>query len=903
MTTIDSQISFSTLCSVFEEISVAKATKKHQILSEFLQKCRGECQPSTTPSLFPILRLFLLKLDRERGPNGLKETSLAALYIRVFSLGRASPDGKKLLNYKEPLRAKNHTSDFAERVFVVLGPRLRKSSTLLVKDINHFLDTISNQFSSNQKQDGEFIKMISECSPQEIKWLTRIVLKELKLSMGSKKILQVFHPDAEQLFAQNSNIKIVCETLANPKVRINTKISRINVFSPFKPMLLERLPITQIRKFFIDGRRTEFIIQTKFDGERSQVHMRDRKFKYFTRHGLEITRNPSYGESRGTGGFLTNKISSLLNPNCRSIILDGEMMGFHKEKREFSSKGVPFDVKKLTSKSKHQPCLVAYDILLYNDELLINKPLEYRLKILNSAFEESPGVLLRAKNERVTSMDDIITAFNKSIDNHEEGIVLKKIDSLYQIDTRNGSGCYKIKSDYSSELIHDVDLVIIGGYYGEGRYSGLFNSFLTACVQPTPSKKFYSVVSVSNGLTTHAIQSFNAKFKPFWTNTKPEVIVGPRKSPPDVWIHPQHSVVLEIRASEMSESSNYPGGWTLRFPRVEKIRDDKPFDDCCTLAELRGLKNRRGFIQKLTKRHATTEDIYEAPLKFKKSRHTISEIKVDDCYLGISASDVVRASRVFMGKEFCVINGETMKERAGEGNTGKGMTKREIERLVMEHSGKIVQNPTKETFCVIAGDSQGIKVRNIVDSRKYDVVRISWVMRAVEDENLGGVVEFFPWELIGMKMETFVRLRERFDEYYDDYFEDADEETFKRSTDRVSLLKDNQMVLTKRKVQELEREIFQGNSSFNIFRGLVGVFIDGTDVRAFEFRFMGGEVKVEVDQDVTDVFVGEGNVSMIEVYERVNQRARADVRIIKSQWIQECLKEGKAVERKRFIVT
>ncbi|XP_028982209.1 DNA ligase 4 [Diachasma alloeum] len=549
MTSIASQISFSTLCTVFEEIFTAKTNKNRQtLLSDFLEKCRAQSQSSTPPpSLFPILRLFLLKLDRERGPNGLKERSLAVLYIRVFCLGKTSPDAKKLLNYKEPLRSKNNTNDFAERVFVVLKPRLKKSSSLSVEDVNNFLDTISNQFSSNQKQDGEFIKIMEECSALEVKWLTRIILKDLKLSMGSRKILDVFHPDADQLFAQKSNLKVVCETLGNPRERINTRVSSVSVFSPFKPMLLERLPITHIRKFFVDGRKTEFIIQTKFDGERSQVHVRDGRFKYFTRHGLEITKNPSYGETRGARGFLTNKISSLLNPHCRSIILDGEMMGFHKEKKEFSTKGVPFDVKKLTFKSKHHPCLVAYDILLYNDELLINKPLEYRLKVLEGAFEESPGVLLRAKNERVSSMDEIIASFNRAIDTHEEGIVLKKIDSLYHIDTRDGSGCYKIKSDYSSELIQDVDLVIIGGHYGEGRHTGLFNSFLTACVHPTsPTKTFYSVVSVSNGLTGNAIRSFNAKFSPFWTKNKPEVIVAPKKGLPDVWIHPQHSIVLQI---------------------------------------------------------------------------------------------------------------------------------------------------------------------------------------------------------------------------------------------------------------------------------------------------------------------------------------------------------------------
>lgn len=228
------------------------------------------------------------------------------------------------------------------------------------------------------------------------------------------------------------------------------------------------------------------------------------------------------------------------------------------------------------------------------------------------------------------------------------GIVLKNITSPYRVDTREGSGCYKIKTEYSSELVHDVDLVIIGGYYGEGRHSGLFNSFLTACVDPSSSpKKFYSVVCVSSGLTDDNITAINAQFRQFSTKTKPEVIVPPRKGPPDVWIHPQHSTILEVRASEMIACRNQPGGWTLRFPRVEKHRDDKPTDECCTLTELQGLRTRKGVVQKLNKRHATSEDIWEAPVKVKKERNLIPIVKVDDCYLGFDHSGVTRVSRLF----------------------------------------------------------------------------------------------------------------------------------------------------------------------------------------------------------------------------------------------------------------
>lgn len=103
-----------------------------------------------------------------------------------------------------------------------------------------------------------------------------------------------------------------------------------------------------------------------------------------------------------TEGFLTFHLSKQLNPNCTSIILDGELMGWHKSNENFSTKGHSFDVKRLVSTSKHQPCYVAYDILFYNNEVLIKKPYSERLKILQNAFTDKEGIIVHCTTKTVT---------------------------------------------------------------------------------------------------------------------------------------------------------------------------------------------------------------------------------------------------------------------------------------------------------------------------------------------------------------------------------------------------------------------------------------------------------------------------------------------------------------------
>lgn len=65
---------------------------------------------------------------------------------------------------------------------------------------------------------------------------------------------------------------------------------------------------------------------------------------------------------------------------------------------------------------------------------------------------------------------------------------------------------------------------------------------------------------------------------------------------PDVWIEPRklftqilyflpfRSKILEIKASSINETVKFKAGYTLRFPRVIRIRDDKNWNECLTFA-------------------------------------------------------------------------------------------------------------------------------------------------------------------------------------------------------------------------------------------------------------------------------------------------------------------------------
>lgn len=56
-----------------------------------------------------------------------------------------------------------------------------------------------------------------------------------------------------------------------------------------------------------------------------------------------------------------------------------------------------YDVKNFKNDSTHRPCFCVFDILLYNDKILTNKPLKERLKVIDDLIIDIEGVIMKSK--------------------------------------------------------------------------------------------------------------------------------------------------------------------------------------------------------------------------------------------------------------------------------------------------------------------------------------------------------------------------------------------------------------------------------------------------------------------------------------------------------------------------
>ena len=132
-----------------------------------------------------------------------------------------------------------------------------------------------------------------------------------------------------------------------------------------------------------------------------------------------------------------------------------------------------------------------------------------------------------------------------------------------------------------------LDLAVIGAEWGEGKRAHVFGSFLVACQD---AGKLIPLSRVATGFSDEQLAEVHELLQ--------ESVIS-RKGK-EVTFEP--SLVFEVGYAELQASSNYEGGFALRFPRFIRLRDDKDISDIETIDSIR----------ERYKRQATSAQAYRA---------------------------------------------------------------------------------------------------------------------------------------------------------------------------------------------------------------------------------------------------------------------------------------------------
>ncbi|XP_015339575.1 DNA ligase 4 [Marmota marmota marmota] len=903
--TVASHVPFADLCSTLERIQKSKGrVEKIRHFKEFLDSWRKfhdalhKNQKNVTDSFYPAMRLILPQLERERMAYGIKETMLAKLYIELLNLPREGKDALKLLNYRTPTGTRGEAGDFAMIAYFVLKPRCLQKGSLTIQQVNELLDSIASNNSAKRKDlvKKSLLQLITQSSALEQKWLIRMIVKDLKLGVSQQTIFSVFHSDAVELHNVTTDLEKVCTQLHDPSVGL-TDIS-ITLFSAFKPMLAAIANIEHIEK---DMRHQSFYIETKLDGERMQMHKDGDVYQYFSRNGYNYTEQ--FGASPQEGS-LTPFIHNAFQPNVQTCILDGEMMAYNPNTQTFMQKGNKFDIKRMVEDSDLQTCYCVFDVLMVNNKKLGREILRKRYEILGSTFTPIPGRVEIVQKAQAHTKNEVIDALNEAIDKREEGIMIKHPLSIYKPDKR-GEGWLKIKPEYVTGLMDELDILIVGGYWGKGLRGGMMSHFLCAVAEkPPPGKKpsvFHTLCRVGSGYTMKELYDLGLKLANYWKafhrKAPPgSILCGTEK--PEVYIEPCNSVIVQVKAAEIVPSDMYRTGCTLRFPRIEKIRDDKEWHECMTLEDLEQLRGKAS--GKLASKHfcpggddEPQEKKRRAPPKVKKAIGIIEHLKAPNL------SNVSKVSNIFEDVEFCVMSGTD------------SHPKPDLENRIAEFGGYIVQNPGPDTYCVIAG-SENIRVKNIIASDTHDVVKPAWLLECFETKSC------VPWQprfMIHMCPSTKQHFAREYDHYGDSYFVDTDLNLLKEVFSGIKNSNEQTPEEMASVIADLEYRYSWDCSPLSMFRHhtiYVDMYtvindsstrIEGTRlaISALELRFHGAKVAAHLAEGVSHVIVGEDH-SRVSDFKAFRRTLKKKFKILQERWVIDSVDKCELQEENQYLI-
>ncbi|MES2764998.1 MAG: ATP-dependent DNA ligase [Bacteroidota bacterium] len=307
------------------------------------------------------------------------------------------------------------------------------------------------------------------------------------------------------------------------------------------------------------GNPDEWQAEWKWDGIRAQVIFREGELFVWSR-----------GEDLLTEKFPEFHILKEILPP--GTVLDGEILPYINRPLTFNVLQTRIGRKNVTAKVlKESPVvLMCYDLLELNGEDVRSKPLEWRRTTLENLLKElnHPELLIPSPKVDFKTWDELAAVRTTSAQNFAEGVMIKRLNSTYQVGRKRGDW-WKWKIDPYS-----VDAVLVYAQKGHGRRADLFTDYTFAVWKDdalVPFAKAYS------GLTDKEIRQVDNFVK---TNTLEKF--GPVRT-----VKPE--LVFEIGFEGIQESSRHKSGVAVRFPRILRWRQDKTAEDADTLEIVKGL--------------------------------------------------------------------------------------------------------------------------------------------------------------------------------------------------------------------------------------------------------------------------------------------------------------------------
>jgi DNA ligase-1 len=300
-------------------------------------------------------------------------------------------------------------------------------------------------------------------------------------------------------------------------------------------------------------------IEDKFDGIRVQAHKSGAAVRLFSRTLNEVSH--SYPE-----------VVEALKRVAGNFIVDGEIVA----RRDGMVLPFRYLQKRLQRKTVSEHLLrevpvtyAVFDVLAIETSYVLDEPLSERRRHLANLIRSSERVVL-ADGRHLDSSQIAQTlhgAFEDARRRGHEGLLLKREDSPYH-PGRRGRWWLKLKRELST-----LDVVVVGVEWGHGKRARVLSDY-TFAVRGDRGE-LLTIGKAYSGLSDAEIAGLTQWFLQHQTGRRGHAIA----------VEPK--VTLEVAFDVIQKSELHESGFALRFPRIVRIRNDKPPEEIDTIDRVR----------------------------------------------------------------------------------------------------------------------------------------------------------------------------------------------------------------------------------------------------------------------------------------------------------------------------
>jgi DNA ligase-1 len=462
-------------------------------------------------------------------------------------------------------------------------------------------------------------ELLSQALPLEAKYIIKIMTGDLRIglkeSLVEEAIARAFGGTLAGVQRANMLLGDLGETL---KLAVANKLgdAKMRLFHPLGFMLASPAESAEEALSYFENA----LVEDKYDGIRAQAHCSGSEVKVFSRTRDEITE--SFPE-------LPDALAGLPD-----VILDGEIVAWsYEDPPESGNEGsrvappspaavvaaprpdtqdridnsvpkpgraLPFSTlqqrlgRKRVSEKLTRQVPVAYlvfDVLYAGGELLLGRSLLEREKILDALlaapkkggagprvasgqtrFEFGGEVnqphtrVIRAPVFQASTPQELDQMFEAAQARGNEGLMIKDPKSPYT-PGRRGKAWLKLKRELAT-----LDVVVTAVEYGHGKRIGVLSDYTFAV---RDGGKLVNIGKAYSGLTDVEIAEMTRWFLEHIVEDQGfRLVVEPK-------------IVLEVAFNNMMESDRHESGYALRFPRIVRLRPDKPGEEADTIERAR----------------------------------------------------------------------------------------------------------------------------------------------------------------------------------------------------------------------------------------------------------------------------------------------------------------------------